>query len=125
MESLKTIKSFTEFKQINEKTFIDWLTGKSEEGEAKKKETSSKEGILDDTVSAFYKTLEDFTKAGKSVKVQKSGEMQYSKMVENIQAALTFLGYSLPKWGVDGYFGPETASAIMKFNEDTKKDKGI
>jgi hypothetical protein len=125
MESLKTIKSFTEFKQINEKTFIDWLTGKSEEGEAKKKETSGKEGILDDTVSAFYKTLEDFTKAGKSVKVQKSGEMQYSKMVENIQAALTFLGYSLPKWGVDGYFGPETARAIKKFNDDTKKDKGI
>jgi hypothetical protein len=125
MESLKTIKSFSEFKQINEKSFVDWLTGKSEEGEAKKKETSGKEGILDDTVSAFYKTLDDFAKAGKSVPVQKSGEFQYSKMVENIQAALTFLGYSLPKWGVDGYFGPETASAIKKFNDDTKKDKGI
>ena len=119
------IKTFRDFRSMNEGTFKDWLTGKSEEGEAKKKETSGKEGILDDTVSAFYKTLDDFAKAGKSVPVQKSGEFQYSKMVENIQAALTFLGYSLPKWGVDGYFGPETASAIKKFNDDTKKDKGI
>jgi peptidoglycan hydrolase-like protein with peptidoglycan-binding domain len=125
MESLKMIKSFRAFKSMNEGTFKDWLTGKSEEGEAKKKETSAKQGITDDTLSDFYKTLDDFAKAGKSIVVQKQGEMQYSKMVENIQAALTFLGYSLPKWGVDGYFGPETAAAIKKFNEDTKKDQGI
>lgn len=126
MESLKMIKTFDQFNEVNEKGgFFDWLTGKHEEGEAKQKADSGKQGILDDTVSAFYKTLEDFTKANKSVQVQKFGEMQYSKMVENIQAALTFLGYSLPKWGVDGYFGPETAAAIKKFNEDTKKDKGI
>jgi len=119
MESLKTIKTFDQFNKVDEKGgFFDWLTGKREEGEAKQKADSGKQGILDDTVSAFYKTLEEFTKANKSVQV-------YSKMVENIQAALTFLGYSLPKWGVDGYFGPETAAAIKKFNEDTKKDKGI
>jgi hypothetical protein len=126
MESLKTIKTFDQFNEVNEKGgFFDWLTGKREEGEAKQKTDSGKQAIVDNTVSEFYKTLEDFIKANKSVQVQKFGEMQYSKMVENIQAALTFLGYSLPNWGVDGYFGPETAAAIKKFNEDTKKDKGI
>ena len=126
MESLKTIKTFDQFNKVNEKGgFFDWLTGKREEGEVKQKTDSGKQAIIDHTVSEFYKTLEDFVITNKSVQVQKYGEMQYSKMVENIQVALTFLGYSLPKWGVDGYFGPETAAAIKKFNEDTKKDKGI
>lgn len=118
------IKNFGQFTLINEE-YTDWLSGEREEGDPKKKADSGKQSILDNTVSEFYKTLEDFANSNKTVKVQKLGEMQYSKMVENIQAALTFLGYSFPKWGVDGYFGPETAAAIKKFNEDTQKDKGI
>ena len=118
------IKTFNEF-NLNEGGFLDWLTGKKEEGEAKKQGNTEKQGLIDDQITEFYKTLEDFARAEKSIPVQKSGEMQYSKMVENIQTALSFLGYPLPKWGVDGYFGPETASAIKKFNEDTQKTQGI
>ncbi len=120
------IKTFTEFNStINEGGFWDWLTGKSEEGEAKKQGNTENQDILDDKLSEFYKTLEDFAGSKKSIPVEKSGEMKYSKMVEDIQLALEFLGYKLEKYGIDGYFGPETASAIKKFNEDTKKTQGI
>lgn len=114
------IKSFSQFTSVDE-GFFDWLTGKNEPGEAKKKKDAETSGILDATVAEFYKTLEDFANSNKSIPVQKFGEMTYSKMVEDIQVALSFLGYSLPKHGVDGYFGPETAAAIRKFNDDTAK----
>lgn len=35
-----------------------------------------------------------------------------------IQQALIDLGYKLPKHGADSYFGPETASAVRKFQKD-------
>lgn len=103
--------------------FFDWLTGRQEDGEAKVK--GEEGGIMDSDLEEFYKTLQDFVSGGKSVPVEKYGSMKYSKMIENIQAALTFLGYPLPRFGVDGFFGPETANAIKNFNEDTQKEKGI
>jgi hypothetical protein len=112
------IRSFNEFnKSVNEGWF-DWLTGKTEKGDPQK---PGDQKMADLGLSEFYKTLEDFIKSGKSVQVQSKGNMQYSKLVEDIQAALSFLGYSFPKHGVDGLFGPETAAAIKKFNQDTKK----
>jgi hypothetical protein len=114
------IKTFTEFNSnLNEGGFWDWLTGKSEEGTAKKQGNTENQGIIDAKVVEFYKTLEDFANSNKSVNAQFSGKFEYSKMVENIQLALEFLGYKLEKYGVDGYFGPETAAAIDKFNLDT------
>ena len=108
--------------RVNE-GFFDWLTGKQEDGQAKVK--GDTEEITDSDLEDFYKTLQDFVAGGKSVPVEKYGSMKYSKMIENIQAALIFLGYPLPKFGVDGFFGPETANAIKKFNEDTQKEREI
>jgi peptidoglycan hydrolase-like protein with peptidoglycan-binding domain len=108
--------------RVNE-GFFDWLTGKQEDGQAKVK--GDTEEITDSDLEDFYKTLQDFVAGGKSVPVEKYGSMKYSKMIENIQAALTFLGYPLAKFGVDGFFGPETANAIKKFNEDTQKEREI
>jgi peptidoglycan hydrolase-like protein with peptidoglycan-binding domain len=108
--------------RVNE-GFFDWLTGKQEDGQAKVK--GDTEEITDSDLEDFYKTLQDFVAGGKSVPVEKYGSMKYSKMIENIQAALIFLGYPLPRFGVDGFFGPETANAIKKFNEDTQKEREI
>lgn len=116
------VKTFSEYllvKPISE-GFLDWLTGKEESGEAKQKNQNGP-GVQDSELSDFYKELQDFVDSKKSISVQTKGNMQYSKMVEDIQTALCFLGYPLTKFGVDGLFGPETAAAIQKFNLDTNK----
>lgn len=43
------------------------------------------------------------------------------KTVKTMQQHLVSLGYSLPRFGVDGYFGSETRSAVIAF----QKDKGL
>jgi peptidoglycan hydrolase-like protein with peptidoglycan-binding domain len=103
------------------KSYFDWLTGKKESGSSGKK--GNDKNPADSEVEDFYKTLKDFISKERSVPVQKYGQMKYSKMIENIQAALIFLGYPLPRFGADGYFGPETEKAIKKFNEDTQKER--
>jgi len=119
------LKKFDEFNQELNEGFWDWLTGKSETGDAKKPKKSKDDGpgITDSTINDYYKTLQDFADSGKSITVQKYGSMEYSKMVENIQIALKFLGYPLPQYGVDGYFGKETFDSIAKFNTDTISKK--
>jgi peptidoglycan hydrolase-like protein with peptidoglycan-binding domain len=114
------IHSFTRFKSFINEDFIDALSGKKEEGEEKKKEDkTANAGVQDASLDEFYKTLQDFADSKEAIEVQTYGNMKYSKIVENIQLALSFLGYPFQKYGVDGFFGPETANAILKFNEDT------
>jgi murein DD-endopeptidase MepM/ murein hydrolase activator NlpD/GH24 family phage-related lysozyme (muramidase) len=49
---------------------------------------------------------------------QKRGSMSFKKDVETIQIGLILLGYPLPRFGVDGLYGPETAQAVEKFKSD-------
>ena len=101
------LKTFDQF-SMNEGWF-DWLSGETD-------------GVdQDSAIETYYKTLTDFAASGKSMPVQAKGQMAYSKMVEDIQAALVFLGYQLPKYGVDGLFGPETAAAIEQFKAGSTK----
>ena len=44
--------------------------------------------------------------------------MIYQKKVEAVQIGLMLVGYDLPKHGVDGLFGPETAVAVNKYKSD-------
>jgi hypothetical protein len=44
--------------------------------------------------------------------------MQHQKEVETVQIGLVLLGYELPRFGIDGLFGPETASAVRKYKTD-------
>lgn len=82
--------------------------------------TDKKLSIKESTTNiggTFLSDLEKISKSGKeymNLKNRKS-KISYDKDVEKIQIALQFLGYSLPKWGVDGLFGPETESAVVLF----------
>ena len=51
---------------------------------------------------------------------ESDGKYTYKKEVESIQTALQILGYQLPKYGIDGLFGPETKEQIIKFQQDNK-----
>lgn len=65
--------------------------------------------------SSFLKSLKEICESGNSFKYTSGVKIPYSEDVKVIQTALQFLGYSLPKWGVDGKFGPETQKATNEF----------
>lgn len=73
--------------------------------------------LVNDNVNEFLNTLKNFN--GNIIE-QKVRGYQYQKIVETFQIGLELLGYRLPRFGVDGLFGPETKSALNKFKEDNK-----
>jgi len=78
----------------------------------------SEDGEISDLVgeSKFIQELMKMAESNKSVSYS-PGKITYDKDVEAIQTALQFLGLSLPKWGVDGKFGPETENATKEFQK--------
>jgi peptidoglycan hydrolase-like protein with peptidoglycan-binding domain len=82
------------------------------------KPTEKQEGEVDsDLVSnleKIYDQKETFEKQEKPYPVERG--------VELLQTALQFLGFSLPEWGVDGRFGPETEKAVTDFQEKNSLD---
>ena len=87
------------------------------------KDDPKKADLVKDDLADFYKTLEEAAKKG-GLSQQSRGNMQYQKEVESLQIGLTLLGYTLPKHGVDGLFGPETAAAVDKFTKENVKEGG-
>lgn len=71
----------------------------------------------DAKVVEFFKLLKSTADKG-GLKKQNRGEGFYQKEVEALQTGLNLLGYNLPKHGIDGIFGTETANAVKKFNQD-------
>jgi peptidoglycan hydrolase-like protein with peptidoglycan-binding domain len=116
------IKTFKEFKNAVNEDFWDWLTGKNEEGESKEKSQETEPNVQDSELEDFYKTLQEIVDSNLSVSVEKAENRKYSKAVENIQVALSFLGYAPPSFKVDGFFGPDTAAAIDKFNKENPSE---
>jgi len=80
--------------------------------------TEKQEGEIDsDLVSnleKIYDQKETFEKQEKPYPVERG--------VELLQTALQFLGFSLPEWGVDGRFGPETEKAVTDFQDKNSLD---
>ena len=80
--------------------------------------------IVDDPIKADYVTSDvtkffnDLNAINEPLTQQKRGTMEYQKSVELSQMALVLLGYELPRHGVDGLFGPETAETVRKYKQD-------
>jgi len=87
----------------------------------KKTDEPKKADLVSDDVDSFYSTLEDAASSGGLS--QQSGGITFQKGVESMQIGLKLLGYELPNYGVDGLFGPETASAVSKFTQEKLSDK--
>lgn len=106
------------YKEEKEPSFIDNLI-KSITG-GLKIDNPKKADLVSDDVQDFFKTLEDAAKDG-GISEQRMGSMTYQKAVESLQIGLLLLDpvkYALPKYGVDGLFGPETANAVKQFKKD-------
>lgn len=76
-----------------------------------------KADFVKDDIGEFYNTLQTIANNG-GLNQQKMGGMTYQKAVETMQIGLTLLGYQLPKYGIDGLYGTETANAVNKFKQD-------
>lgn len=80
--------------------------------------------IVDDPIKADYVTSDvtkffnDLNAINEPLTQQKRGTMEHQKNVELSQMALVLLGYELPRHGVDGLFGPETAETVRKYKQD-------
>jgi hypothetical protein len=113
VEQLSKIHRLNYGKPVSE-NILDKIFGKKEEN-PKKTDDPKKADLVSDDVAEFFKTLENINT---EIKQQQSGSYQYQKDVETIQIALILLGYELPRFGIDGLYGPETANAVAKFKKD-------
>ena len=87
------------------------------EQEEEKVDDPKKADLVDDNVTKFLSTLENFDN---EIGQQERGGYEYQKDVETFQIGLELLGYNLPRYGVDGLFGPETAGQLNKFKDENK-----
>jgi hypothetical protein len=81
-------------------------------------QSDKKADIVTDDVTKFFDNL---SKVSTPLSQQKRGQMNFQKDVETVQIGLILLGYPLPRFGVDGLFGPETGRAVNKFISDHLK----
>lgn len=113
-EELERIHGITYGKEVMTEGFLDNILSKVG---LKKKDDPKKADLVSKDVEQLYSTLEDAASKG-GLSQQQKGSMGFQKEVESMQIGLTLLGYTLPKYGIDGLFGPETASAVSKFTSE-------
>lgn len=65
--------------------------------------------------SKFLKSLMDLVDNDLMFEFTPGQKIPYEPQVELIQTGLQYLGFSLPRFGVDGKYGPETKAATEKF----------
>ena len=115
-EELQRIHEITYGKDVINEQFVDNLLNKIGIGGEKKVDDPKKADLVTPDVMDFFNTIQSSISGGLSQ--QQLGSMTYQKGVESMQIGLILLGYELPRFGVDGLFGPETAAAVSKFKQD-------
>jgi peptidoglycan hydrolase-like protein with peptidoglycan-binding domain len=118
-EELKRIHEITYGSSTVNEQFMSKLLNKLGVG-GKKVDDPKKADLVSDDITDFYKTIEDSIESGGFTQQSKGG-YEFQKGVESMQIGLILLGYELPKYGVDGLFGPETANAVRRFKNDNLK----
>jgi hypothetical protein len=115
-EELERIHSITYGKKVLlEDDLLTKLIQGGDTNAIKPIDDPTKADFVDDDVRKFFTDLKSIDEP---VNQQKLGSMLYQKNVELIQMGLILLGYELPRHGVDGLFGPETAEAVRKYKTD-------
>lgn len=124
-EELERIHTITYGKQVvTEENIIDKIfkTIGIDRDKLPKIDEPKKADFVSSDVEEFFTTLNDIDYP---IFQQKYGSMTYQKDVETVQIGLTILGYELPKFGVDGKFGPETARSVSKFKSDNQVNDNV
>jgi peptidoglycan hydrolase-like protein with peptidoglycan-binding domain len=118
IEELERIHSLTYGKtNLQEQGILDKILSSVGLNKEKKSDDPKKADLVTDEVDGFYSNLER-AKQSNGISQQEKGSMNFQKDVESVQIGLMLLGYQLPKHGVDGLFGPETANAVTMFKKD-------
>jgi peptidoglycan hydrolase-like protein with peptidoglycan-binding domain len=117
-EELERIHSITYGKKVLlEDDLLTKLVQGGNTNAIKPMDDPTKADFVDNDVAKF---LTDLKSIKQPVSQQKLGSMQHQKEVETVQIGLVLLGYELPRFGIDGLFGPETAEAVRKYKEENK-----
>jgi peptidoglycan hydrolase-like protein with peptidoglycan-binding domain len=98
----------------NIKNLVNKLTPQYSEDEALTGEEEDQEPLQLNNVDSFLSKILDIANTGGL----SYGVNSYRDGVKLVQIGLLLLGYSLPKHGIDGLFGPETLNAVKKFKRD-------
>lgn len=96
----------------------EFISGLDVDVAKKSTDEPGKADYIGEDVDDFFEILKGIDT---EITEQKYGSMTRQQSVEAVQIALQILGYTLPRFGTDGLFGPETAAAVNKY----KKDKGL
>ena len=117
IEEIKRIHEITYGDSVISESFLSDLLNTSNQNpeDIKKVDVASTADYITNDVNKFLGILKGIDHP---LFQQRIGNMERQTQVEAVQIALELLGYHLPIHGVDGLFGPETASAVNKYKAD-------
>lgn len=113
-EDLKRIHRLIYGKTLIKEDVIDNIVSKPN---SEKVDEPNKADLVTNNVGSFLGTLKGINT---TFEEQPYGKMVYQKEIETVQIALSIAlepNNPLPKHGIDGFFGPETAKAVKEYKQ--------
>jgi peptidoglycan hydrolase-like protein with peptidoglycan-binding domain len=114
-EDLKRIHRLIYGKSLIKEDEVDKIVAKPN---PEKIDEPNKADLVSTNVDDFLNTLKGINR---TFVEQPYGKMVYQKEIETVQIALSIAmepNIPLPKHGIDGFFGPETAKAVKQYKEE-------